>query len=136
MGCFEESFKEQVFVEFDVMAALGNDVLRHPTCSNDMDGAVERGQQAIQEAVDHGSSAVEDAALHALQRVTAYHVFRFFNNDGRQLRGALTEGTQRGLDTRDDQSAQETALGIDDAKGGGGAKVDNDGWRPITGDSA
>ena len=85
MGCFEKSFEEQVFVEFDMMVALGHDVLRHTTCGNNMDCAVECGQEAIQESVDHGGGAVEDAALHALQRISAYQMCRFFNIDSRQL---------------------------------------------------
>ena len=74
-----------MFVKFDMMLALGHDVLRHTTCGNNMDCAVECGQEAIQESVDHGCGTVKDAALHAFQRVTAYQMCRFFNIDGGQL---------------------------------------------------
>ena len=87
------------------MVALGHDVFCHPTGSDDMGCVAKRGQQTIQKTVDHGSGAIEDAALHTFQRVTPYQMLRFFNKDGGQLGSPLTEGIERGLDTRDDEAA-------------------------------
>ena len=49
---------------------------------------------------------------------------------------SLTESIEGGLDARNDQSAQEASLRIDDTKSGGGAEVDNDGGCTVTGDGS
>ena len=85
----------------------------------------------VDKTVDHGCCAVHDAALHAFQRVATYQMLRLLDVDGGQLRGTSAQGVHRGFNAGDDDAAAEHAVFVDNADGGGCAKVDDDGGHTI-----
>ena len=135
MGCLKESFEQQELIVLYLMTRKGYDIFRHAACGDDVNGLGKGGEKFVEESVNHACCTVDDATLHALEGVSAHEVTGFLQGDGRQLRGALTEGIQRGLHPRDDQSAQKSGRFIDDSDGGSRAEVDDDGRCSVAGDS-
>ena len=105
--------------------AVGDDGFRHAASGDDVGGGGKRGDDLVDETVDHGGGAVEDAALHAFKGVSAYEMGWFLDGDGGELRGSTAKGTEGCFHARDNHSAEKTGVFIDNSDGGGRTEVNN-----------